>query len=342
VNSENFKLLVVDDDKFNRDLLARHLKKEGYTKVEFAESGRKALEVLESKEIDLVLLDIEMPDTDGVTVLKTLKNDPRKRNIPVIMISGVEEFDTVVECIGLGAEDYLAKPFNSVLLRARISASLEKKGLRDQEIRLKEQADQLLQAILPYQIAEELKTTGKVQPKHHEEVSVLMADIVGFTPYCESHSPETVIADLQAISDCFETITEKHDLEKINAVGDSFMAVAGLVSYQSNPVLQCVNCGLELHSALENLPSGLKLRIGIHVGPVVAGVVGHKKFLYGLFGNTVNTAARMENNGRPGIVCLSADAWKRVSSVFRGESQGQVQIKGKGKMEIFFVEGEKE
>ena len=203
----------------------------------------------------------------------------------------------------------------------------------------RERANKLLLSILPHQIAEELKRDGEVQPKRHEDVAVLIADIVGFTPYCESHRPEEVIADLQAISDHFETIIEINELEKINAVGDSFMAVAGLNPSPNNSVLQSVKCGLEIHRALENLPSGLKLRIGVHAGPVVAGVVGQKKFLYGLFGDTVNTAARMQSNGRPGIVCLSADAWEKVKDNFQGESQGTIDVKGKGPMEIFFASG---
>ena len=198
------KILIVDDEAFNRQLLQRHLKQEGYTQMQMAESGQRAIDMLREDEFDLVLLDVEMPELDGYGVLEELKRDERLRNVPTIMITGVDDLQSVVRCIELGAEDYLTKPFDPVLLRARINASLEKKQLRDTEILLRKQSDELLHAILPARIAEELKTTGSVQPRRLDNVAILMGDIVGFTPYCESHDPQEVIADLQIISNEFE------------------------------------------------------------------------------------------------------------------------------------------
>lgn len=330
-------LLIVDDDDFNRDLLIHHLQQEGYAKLEVAENGQQALDLLASRKFDLVILDIEMPVLDGICALKRIKQDPRLGNIPVIMISGLDEFDKVVTCIELGAEDYLLKPFNSVLLKARLGASLEKKRLQDQELLLRERAEQLLHAILPVDIAEELNANGFVQPRRLDNIAVLMADIVGFTPYCELHPPEQVIADLQDIADRFEAILEEYDLEKISAIGDAFMAASKPGTGSREAVTACVKFGLDLESAIRLLPSGLKIRIGIHIGPVVAGVVGRKKFLYSLFGDTVNTAARMESSGQPGVVCLSRAAWEQVADICEGQSRGLVDIKGKGKMEIFYL-----
>lgn len=333
------KLLIVDDEVFNRQLLTRHLNRDGFTELEFAENGLQALNKLESGDYDLVLLDIEMPQMDGFQTLSEIHADSRLRNVPVIMISGLEELDSVVKCIELGAEDYLIKPFNPVLLRARINASLEKKQLRDSEVALRKQSDDLLHAILPARIAEELKTTGSVRPRRIENVAILMGDIVGFTPYCESHDPHEVIADLQVISIEFERITEKHKLAKMSAVGDAFMAVASGDESPKKSVLQCVKCGLELQRAIENSSAGLEIRVGVHIGPVIAGIVGKKKFLYGMFGDAVNTASRMESSGRPGIVCLSSAAWDLVSDTCAGTSQGLVEVKGKGKMELYYVTG---
>ena len=331
------RILIVDDEAFNRQFLQRHLLREGFTLIEMAETGQHAIDLLRGNAFDLVLLDVEMPELDGYGVLAELKRDELLRNIPTIMISGVEELQSVVKCIELGAEDYLPKPFDPVLLRARINASLEKKQLRDSEVALRKQTDELLHAILPARIAAELRSFGKVQPRRLENVAIMMGDIVGFTPYCESHDPQEVIADLQIISDEFEEITERHKLAKINAVGDAFMAVADGDSSPKKNVLQCVKCGLELQKAVKNSSTGLEIRIGVHIGPVVAGIVGKKKFLYGMFGDTVNTASRMESNGRPGIVCLSSAAWDLVSDACEGASQGMFEVKGKGKMEVFFV-----
>ena len=126
-------LLVVDDNSMNRIMLSRYITKLGY-QATLAENGRQALDKLQGEPFDLVLLDVQMPEMDGYQVLEHLKADPRLRDIPVIMISAVEELESVVRCIELGAQDYLPKPFNPVLLRARLGASLERKWLRDQEV----------------------------------------------------------------------------------------------------------------------------------------------------------------------------------------------------------------
>jgi CheY-like chemotaxis protein len=126
-------LLVVDDNSVNRIMLSRYIAKLGY-KATLAENGRQTLEKLQSEPFDLVLLDVQMPEIDGYQVLEQMKADPRLREIPVIMITAVDELESTVRCIELGAQDYLPKPFNPVLLRARLAACLERKWLRDQEI----------------------------------------------------------------------------------------------------------------------------------------------------------------------------------------------------------------
>ena len=173
-------LLVVDDNEDNRFTLTRRLKREGYTNVVVAENGRQALDALAERPFDLVLLDIMMPEMDGYQVLEHLKSDMALRDIPVIMISALDELDSVVRCIKLGAEDYLPKPFNAVLLKARIGACLEKKRLRDQEASYlkqieseKKRADELLHAILPAAAVRELKTTNSVKSRRFEDVAVL-------------------------------------------------------------------------------------------------------------------------------------------------------------------------
>jgi class 3 adenylate cyclase len=173
-----------------------------------------------------------------------------------------------------------------------------KKRLQDQELLLRNQAKQLLYAIPPLDIAEELNTNGRVQHRRLENIAILMTDIVGFTPYCEIHSPEQVVANLQEPSDCFGSILAKYNLEKINAPGAAFMAASKPSRLPRQVVIACVHFGLELNSAISLLASGLQIRIGIHIGPVVAGVVGRKKFRYSLFGDTVNTAARIQRNGQ--------------------------------------------
>jgi class 3 adenylate cyclase len=222
-----------------------------------------------------------------------------------------------------------------------VEACLEKKRLRDREVlhlrEIEEQrarADALLHVILPDAVVAELTATNAVRPRRFDDVAVLFADIVGFTPYCERHEPEEIVTNLQALVVGQEDAALRHGLQKIKTIGDSFMAAANLLAPHADPVGASVRCGLEMIAAAEALDTGWTVRVGIHAGPVVAGVFGHRQYLYDLVGDTVNTAARMESNGVPGAVTLSSTAWKRLGGRAEGESLGTVNVKGKGRLEL--------
>ena len=343
--TEHGSLLVVDDNEMNRDMLSRRLDRQGHM-VAGAENGRQALEMIQTNSFDLVLLDVMMPELNGYQVLERLKADDDLRHIPVIMLSALDELDSVVRCIELGAEDYLPKPFNPVLLRARVNACLEKKRLRDQEVfylqqieQEKKRADDLLHVILPEQIVEELKATNMVRPRRYENVAVLFCDIVGFTSYCDGRPPEEVMPGLQRLVEKYEELALRYNLEKIKTIGDSFMATAGLLKLVENPVLASVRCGLDMLSVAQQMPENWLVRVGINVGPVMAGVVGRSQYLFDLWGDTVNTAARIESNGMANSVNVSRVAWQQISDQCYGESLGMVQVKGKGELEILRVKG---
>ena len=334
------RLLVVDDNEINRDMLARRLERHGHT-VETAPDGQTALDMLAASDFDLLLLDIMMPGLNGYQVLERVKRAERTRHIPVIMVTALEELDSTVLCIKMGAEDYLPKPFNPTLLKARVEACLDKKRLRDREVQhlaaIEEQrarADALLHVILPDAVVTELTQTNAVRPRRFEDVAVMFADIVGFTPYCERHEPEEIVTNLQALVVSQEDAALRHGLQKIKTIGDSFMAAGNLLDPHDDPVGASVRCGLEMIAACEALDTGWPVRVGIHVGPVVAGVFGHRQYLYDLVGDTVNTAARMESNGIPGAVTLSGVAWRRLEDRAEGQSLGTVDVKGKGKLEM--------
>jgi class 3 adenylate cyclase len=341
---ETGAILVVEDNAVGRDVLARRLGRDGHA-VSVAEDGLHALGLLAGRSFDLILLDVIMPGLNGLEVLQRLKADERLRHVPVIMISALQDLDAVVRCIEMGAEDYLPKPCSPVLLRARVGACLEKKRLRDREVRHLEEidrerrrADELLHVILPGEVVVELKATNEVRPRRHEDVAVLFADIVGFTPFCDHRTPEEVVRHLQRLVESWEEAALRHGVQKIKTVGDAFMAAAGLRP-ADNAVLSCLRCGLELIAACRALPTGWDLRVGIHVGPVVAGVMGRRQYLYDLWGDTVNTAARMESHGVPGSVTLSGHAWAKVAPLCRGRSLGTLSVKGKGQMEMMCFEG---
>jgi adenylate cyclase len=349
-------ILVADDNESGREQLARRLQTEGHTVVTAAH-GREALEMMRTCRFELVLLDMIMPVMHGFQVLEHMRADPALRDIPVIMISGISDTDVVASCIERGAEDYLSKPYNQIMLRARISASLEKKRLRDkQQVYLKQiererkRADDLLNVILPREIAEELKATDTVKPRRYENVAILFADIVGFTPRCDARPPEEIMRQLQHLVEAWERIALAHDVEKIKTIGDAMMAASGLLKPVDNPVRNCVRCGLELIAATEKLTKGWQLRVGVHVGSVVAGKLGGRQYSFDLWGDTVNTAARMESHGVPGLITLTTDAWQSLakecpSSRIDGApplgvgALQDIAVKGKGVMTVVRFKG---
>jgi CheY-like chemotaxis protein len=341
VSRPDAAILIVDDNGDNRYTLSRRLQRQGYTDLEEAANGREALERLEVRPFDLVLLDIMMPEMDGFEVLERLKADETWRHIPVIMISALSEFDGVVRCIELGAEDYLPKPFNAVLLKARVAASLERKHLHDREAahlveidRQRQRADRLLHAILPGPAVAELKADDRIAPRRFEDVAVLFGDVLGFTLYCDRHSPEEVVANLDSLAVAFEEITHSHGLEKIKTVGDAFMATGNLLEPHEDSVMACLRAASALTEAARRTPAKWEMRVGIHLGPVVAGVVGSTKFSFDLWGDTVNVAQRLSSFGAEPATYLSAGAWARVADRARGQALGPVSLKGKGDVEI--------
>lgn len=334
------RVLVVDDDETNRDVLARRVRAEGAEAV-VAASGGEALEILRREPFDAVLLDIVMPEMNGYQVLREMKTDPDLHDVPVIMISALDEVESTVRCIRLGAEDYLAKPFNPTLLRARLGASIEKKRLRDREIvhlrtieEERRRSEGLLRALFPPRIVEELLETQSVRPRRYEDVAVMFSDVVGFTRFAENREPEVVIDSVQRLVDRQEEIADRHELEKIKTIGDAFMAASGLLRSTPDPVAACVRCGTEMIAAAAELDPPWELRIGVHVGPVVGGVLGRRQYLFDLIGDTVNIASRVESAGVAGAVSLSGAAWGQIAHMSRGRSLGPVQVKGAGEIEI--------
>jgi class 3 adenylate cyclase len=338
------RILVVDDNEDNRYTLTRRLQREGWTDLTTAENGREALNRIAQERFDLVLLDIMMPEINGYEVLKWLKTGSATRDIPVLMISALSEFESVVRCIELGAEDYLPKPFNPALLRARVRACLEKKRLHDQELSYlaeiehqRQRAEALLHAILPSQAVDELEQSQTVTPRRHEDVVVFFADIVGFTAYCDLLAPEEIVANLHVYASTFEDIASQHGLEKIKTVGDGFLATAGLLLPNPDPVMASIECAIATIASARDLPLPWDVRVGIHIGPVVAGVVGRQKFSFDIWGDTVNVAARLAGYGRQSGINLSSDAWERVRTRVDAAPLGPVLIKGKGAIEAYRV-----
>ncbi|QGX03634.1 adenylate/guanylate cyclase domain-containing protein [Beggiatoa leptomitoformis] len=342
------RLLVVDDKESNRDLLSRRLDRQGFH-VDIAVNGLQALQKVQEFRYDLVLLDIIMPEMNGFQVLGAIKSDPALRHLPVIMISALDEIDSVVHCIEMGAEDYLQKPFNQVILNAKISATLERKRLRDMEQayveqiqREQEKSEKLLLNILPKPIADLLKRGVQTIADSFPDVTILFSDLVKFTELSAKISPVELVENLNEIFLLFDTLAEQHGLEKIKTIGDAYMLVGGLPTPRADHVEAVANMALEMVEAIQALNyrnhSCFQLRIGIHTGPVVAGVIGKNKFNYDLWGDSVNIASRMESQGLPGKVQVSQDTYQRIKHQFMFEERGFIDVKGKGKMLTYLLQ----
>ncbi|EIJ42327.1 family 3 adenylate cyclase [Beggiatoa alba B18LD] len=343
------RLLVVDDKESNRDLLSRRLDRQGFH-VDIAENGLQALQKVQAYRYDLVLLDIIMPEMNGFQVLAAIKSDPALRHLPVIMISALDEIDSVVHCIELGAEDYLQKPFNQVILNAKISATLERKRLRDMEQayleqiqREQEKSEKLLLNILPKPIADLLKRGVQTIADSFPDVTILFSDLVKFTELSATISPVELVENLNEIFLLFDSLAEQHGLEKIKTIGDAYMLVGGLPTPRADHVEAVANMALEMIKAIELLnrrnKACFQLRIGIHTGPVVAGVIGKNKFNYDLWGDAVNMASRMESHGIPGKIQVSLETYQRIRHQFIFEERGIIDVKGKGEMTTYLLEG---
>jgi adenylate cyclase len=289
------RLLIVDDNKVNRLLLSRSVEMQGH-KVATAQNGRVALEMLRAEPFDLLLLDIEMPEMDGFAVLEQLKADPKLRDLPVIVTSSVEGLNNVVRCIGLGAEDYLGKPVNEVLLKARIGASLEKKRLRDEQ-------KELVRRFATSEVAQDLQQSGFALGGKRAYASVMFADIRGFTALVESQPPEETIELLNAwyalmfdaINGCGGVVNQM--------IGDGLMALFGAPLPLADCAGNAAAAALEMIDLIGQLNAQraaagkppVRIGIGIATGEVVAGYTGtERRATYTCIGDTVNLAARLE------------------------------------------------
>jgi adenylate cyclase len=345
-------VLVVDDNENNRDMLSRRLERQGHQVLQ-AEDGRKAIDLLEQHKADVVLLDILMPELDGLQTLAILKANDALRHTPVIMLSALDELDRVVRCIEIGADDYLTKPFNAVLLNARINACLEKKRLRDQEQAYLEQltaerekSERLLLNILPKSVADRLKQGETTIADHFAESTVLFADLVDFTQLASSVPAAELVRSLNEIFSKFDWLAELHHLEKIKTIGDAYMVVGGLPTPRPDHAEAVAEMAMDMQKVVAWLSAGegirFNIRIGISSGPVIGGIIGSKKFIYDLWGDTVNMASRMESQGQPGAVQVSEPTYRLLKEKYEFEQRGEIEVKGKGRMTTYFLKGRKQ
>jgi class 3 adenylate cyclase len=325
-------ILIADDNRVNRLLLARGLEHEGHTVV-FAEHGAEALDLLRAQPFDLILLDVLMPELDGYEVLAKLKDDPHLRDIPVIVTSALDEIDSVVRCLEMGAEDYLTKPVNPVLLNARINASLEKKRLRDQQ-------RELISKFATKEVADDLLTSGFALGGKHVDASAMFCDIRSFTTISESREPAETI---ELLNDYYllmmDAITGEGGIVN-QMVGDGLMSIFGAPVPREDHRQAAVLAARQMVELIrlfneEQAARGkiqIQIGVGIASGRVVAGYTGtHNRATYTCVGDTVNVAARLESHtkelNRP--ILIDENTREGIDDGIAVEPQGELLMKGK-------------
>lgn len=339
------KLLVVDDDRLNREMIRRRLCHMGF-EIVLAHNGLEAIAALEREAFDLVLLDVLMPELDGFETLNRIRKHQQWRSIPVVMLSALDDTATTARCITAGAEDYVPKPFNSVVLRARIDASLEKKRLRDKERRYlerikleQEKSEQLLLTILPAAIASRLKSGERNIVDAVTAATVIFIDIVGFTAIAARTPPDKTVLLLNRLFSAFDQLVDTHGLEKIKTIGDAYMAVAGVPRPRADHAMRGARMTLAVRETMREFNRendvDWAVRIGMHSGPLMAGIIGSRKFAYDLWGDTVNLASRLESQGQAGLVQISADTAELIESEFTISPIGVVNIRNRGNMQVY-------
>ena len=336
------RLLVADDNKVNRLLLQRSLELQGHA-VECAANGRVALEMLRQGSYDLMLLDMEMPEMDGFQVLEQLTNDRALRDLPVIVTSSLEGIAHVVRCIELGAEDYLTKPVNAVLLKARIGASLEKKRLRDQQ-------KELVRRFATSEVAQDLQQSGFALQGRHVDATVMFCDIRGFTSLVESQPPEETIELLNTYYTLmFDAINGRGGVVN-QMIGDGLMAIFGAPLPLERHAEAAALAALDMIEMIELLAverksagrAPIRIGIGIGTGNLVAGYTGtQQRATYTCIGDTVNVAARLEQHTKEVARAILVDAATRaeLGGAFAIEPLGAVELRGKSAaVEVFALD----
>jgi adenylate cyclase len=353
------KILIVDDQAVNILLLERMLRGAGYVSITSTQQSGEVCELHLRNRYDLILLDIQMPDMDGFQVMESLNEIEPDGYLPVLVITAQPGHK--LRALQTGAKDFISKPFDLAEVLARVHNMLEVRLLHGESKRLYDQvaaeqkvSERLLLNVLPPSIVERLKgrpevlvdSFTEVIADRFKDVTVLFVDIVAFTKFSEGVSAEVLVNVLNDIFTRFDNIADSRGLEKIKTIGDSYMAAAGLPVPVADHTIRAAHMALDLLEAIDhfNEQSGynLKVRIGIDTGAVVAGVIGQRKFSYDLWGDVVNTASRMESHGVAGRIQVTDSVQQQLSELFLLEKRGVIDVKGKGKMHTWFLNGRKD
>ncbi|HZG41266.1 MAG TPA: adenylate/guanylate cyclase domain-containing protein [Nodosilinea sp.] len=358
---EDADILLVDDIPDNLRILSTILEADGY-RCRKAISGALALNAIALAPPDLILLDITMPTMDGFEVCRQLKAIEATQNIPIIFLTARDAETEKEQAFSLGAADYIVKPFMAyeVLLRVKhqlalrrqqqqleaqnqqLQAEIKERLQVEAELRRQRQrSDELLTNVLPFQIAQRLKDREQAIADHLDAVTILFADIVGFSPVAAQLTPSELVHLLNQMFSRFDELAAIYKLEKIKTIGDAYMVAAGVPAARPDHAQAIARMALDMQATISDFkrPDGrpFELRIGINSGSVVAGVIGIRKFIYDLWGDTVNIASFMETTGEAGKIQVSELSYAHLKNDFTLESRGPVCLKSGDSMTTYWL-----
>ncbi|MFM8734903.1 MAG: adenylate/guanylate cyclase domain-containing protein [Pirellulales bacterium] len=344
------RVLLVDDQAIIGEAVRRLLAGEPDIAFEFCREWERAVEVACEFKPTVILQDLIMPGIDGLEMVARYRAIPETADVPVIMLSAREEPVVKARLLEAGASDYLVKLPDQVELIARIRVHsdayrrlVERNAAFADLAREREKSERLLRSILPAPIAERLKNGEATIAESFADVTVLFADLCGFTEFAEKADPRHVVELLDDIFSAFDHLAHAHGVEKIKTIGDAYMAVAGVPVPRPDHAEAMAAMALGMQEAFRGVMRSrslaLELRIGMHSGPVAAGVIGRQKFIYDLWGDTVNVASRMESHGEPSRIHVSPTTRALLGEAFRFADRGEITIKGRGTLPTSFLLG---
>lgn len=337
-------MLIVDDEEQNRLLLRDPLEAHGYEIIE-AENGEEALQAVSSHQPDVILLDVMMPGLDGFEVCRKLKSNIETAAIPVLMVTALSERKERMMGVAAGANDFLNKPVDIQDVTLRVRNAVSSKRLFDQLQAEKQRSEELLLNILPRPIAERMRNGEETIADSFPEVTVLVADLVGFGILSAHLPPEQVVYLLNEIFSAFDSLVERHGLEKIKTVGDAYIVAAGIPCPRPDHAEAMAKLAIQMQTEIQHFnkqyETAIQIRIGISTGPVVAGVIGRKKFAYDLWGEAIDLAGRLESLGEPGSIQVSESSYEQLKGKFRFASNTTFEIPGGKALNAYTISADK-
>lgn len=370
-------IICVDDERVVLNGLQSQLSRDFGREyvIELAESAEEALELAEElmeegRDVPVIITDQMMPGMKGHELLIEIHG--RSPQTFKILLTGQSDISAISEAVNnANLYRYIAKPWDGtdliLTVKEAIRSFYQDKQLeiqnrqlerhnreleqlveeRTQELRLeKEKSEELLLNILPRETAKELIDRGEATPQHYDQVTILFTDFQAFTKSAANITPQELVSTLNECFTAFDEIIGRHNLEKIKTIGDAYMCAGGIPMKNTTNAQEAVSAAIEIRNWIDRWNTSRKAngqevwnaRIGLHTGELIAGVIGKKKFAYDVWGDAVNLAARMESSGEVGKVNISEATYQLVKDRFTCSSRGKVEVKGKGLMEMFFVE----